>query len=220
MLHEFLKTMVWMSPIDSTSFHSLTSSANIAEFHPVAPVRLFKWGIIAATAVESETASTKLTLYGLSYPGQTYSSGTAIDTLTLGANATSPYSVLAQGYGAYRDPWTVATSATTPASQVSGAGPEGDQGTFPIISGQQQMTLAPNTTSATGGAGFMTLGQALAFYVTTAADTQGTALCFVEYALLPINRPSGYGFTNNVDPDFSAQPGSVSLTENLTRYTS
>ena len=205
MMQELLKQLVavYDGGTAGTAAISVASTGVKAEFHPMAPVRILKWGIVAATAIESAAAATQLSLILRTAP--LVSAGqVTVDTLTLGANATSPNSVLAVGNGAYRDPWTVSTTATTPASQVGNAGPEGDQGTFPIVSGQQQLTLSA--------------GQALALNVVTAPDVQGTGILFVEYVLLPISKPSGYGFTT--DPDFASQPGSVSLTDNFTRFAS
>lgn len=205
MLQELLKSVVktFDGGSGGTSYLSIASTGVKAEFQAAAPIRVLKWGIIATTAVDSQTASAQLSLIQRTAPGVT-SGQTTVDTLTLGANATSPYTVLAVGSGAFRDPWTTSTSATTPASQVAAAGPEGDQGTFPIYSGQQQITL--------------NAGQALAFNVVTAPDVSGVGIFFIEYVLLPITKPSGYGFVT--DPDFSSQPGSVSLTDNFTRYAS
>jgi len=206
MMQELLKSVVKTFDGGSagTSYLSIASTGVKAEFQAAAPIRILKWGIIATTAVDSQTAATQLSLIQRSGPGVTASQST-VDTLTLGANATTPYTVLAVGMGAYRDPWTVSTDATTPASQPSNAGPEGSADNN-IYSGQQQLTL--------------NAGQALAFNVVTAPDVSGVGVLFLEYVLLPISKPSGYGFSGNVDPDFSSQAGSVSLTENYTRFAS
>lgn len=205
MMQELLKSVVktFDGGTAGTVYLSVASTGVKAEFQAASPIRVLKWGIIATTAVDSQTAATQLGLLLRTAPGVT-AGQTLVDTLTLGANATSPYNVLAVGNGAYRDPWTTSTTATTPASQVGSSGPEGDSGTFPIVSGQQQLTLSA--------------GQALAMEVVTAPDVSGAGILFLEYVLLPISKPSGYGFTT--DPDFSSQPGSVSLTDNYTRYAS
>jgi hypothetical protein len=207
MLQELLKSVVKVfdGGTAGTVYLSIASTGVKAEFQAVAPIRVLKWGVIATTLVASQTAAAQLSLIQRTAPGVTAAQAT-VDTLTLGANATSPYGVLAIGSGAYRDPWTTSTTATTPASQVSNSGPEGDSGTFDIVSGQQQLTLSA--------------GQALAFNVVTAPDVSGVGLLFLEYVLLPITRPSGYGFPGNLDPDYTAQPGSVSLTDIYTRYAS
>ena len=204
MMQELLKSVVktFDNGSGGTSYLSIASTGFKAEFQCAAPIRIMKWGFIATTVVDSQTAAAQLALYTRTGPGVTASQA-SVDTLTLGANSTSPYTVLAVGAGAYRDPWTTSTDATTPASQVSSAGPEGATDNN-IYSGQQQLTLLA--------------GQALAFDVVTAPDVSGAGVFFLEYVLLPITRPSSYGYVT--DPDFSSQPGSVSLTDNFTRYAS
>lgn len=204
MLQELLKSVVktFDGGTGGTVYLSVATTGVKAEFQAASPIRVLKWGIIATTAVDSQTAATQLSLILRTGPGVT-AAQTTVDTLTLGANATTPYTVLAVGSGAYRDPWTTSVLSTTPVSQLAAAGPEGATDNS-IYSGQQQLTL--------------NAGQALAFNVVTAPDVSGVGVLFLEYVLLPISKPSGYGYTT--DPDFSSQPGSVSLTDSYTRYAS
>lgn len=163
-----------------------TSTGDKFVFTPPAPVRLLKWGLLIKTALVPVTQC----LVTLSYRPTlgSDSSRVAIDTLRTG---TTSYAV---GKGLYRDPYTASTVATTPISQVSGSGQGGSPN---ITSGQAQFVLKP--------------GEEWVIDVTTAATTTGEGYLFLEYVLLPISKPSGYGTTD---------AGTVSLTENLTRLAS
>jgi hypothetical protein len=73
-----------------------------------------------------------------------------------------------------------------------------------VTSGQQQLTISA--------------GQCLAISVGSTAFTSGTAVVFIEYVLLPIAKPSGYGF-GATSPD-GVVAGSVSLTDTLQQLAS
>lgn len=201
MMQELLKSVVktFDNGSGGTSYLSIASTGVKAEFQAAAPIRILKWGIIATTVIDSTSAATQLSLIQRTGPGVTAGQITA-DTMTLGTGAT----IVPVGNGAYRDPFTASTTATTPASTVSSAGPLGG-GPYNIESGQQQLTLSA--------------GQALAFNVVTAPDVSGAGIFFLEYVLLPISKPSSYGF-GATSPDGQGIAGSVSLTDALTRYAS
>jgi hypothetical protein len=198
MLHELLKSVVWTNPINSTTFLTITGAPGvIAEFHPVAPVRLLKWGFVATTAVASGAAVTQLNLLLRTGPGVSAGQA-AVDTLTTGTTT------IAVGNGAYRDAFTASTTTAAIPSEVAAAGPLGVVGNNNVVSGQLQLQL--------------TAGQAWAINVVTSPDTTGAVLAFIEYVLLPISKPSGYGF-GATSPD-GVVAGSVSLTDNFTRFAS
>lgn len=88
------------------------------------------------------------------------------------------------GKGVYRDPYT--TSAQTTGNDNS-----------TVYSGQTDIVFKP--------------GEQLVIQVDTAASTTGQGFLWVEFDVLPISKPSGYGTTD---------AGTVSLTENLTRFAS
>lgn len=160
-------------------------------FTAFAPVRLLKWGFLVNDTAVAQTSSAmafKLTKYPTS---EATTNAVDIDTLT--TVASSSYAI---GTGGYREFFTPSTKTSTPVSQTSSAGPIG--GTQPSNeAGQQQLTLS--------------VGQGLAVNVTTASDNTGKGIVFMEYVLLPISAPSGYGTTD---------AGVVSLTENYTQFAS
>lgn len=165
-----------------------TSTGDKFIFSPSNPVRLLRWGIVIQTDLVPVTQF----LLSLSYR-PTAGSDTArvvIDTLRTG---TTTY---VAGKGIMRDPYTASSTATTPISQVAAAGPQG-VAALNINSGQQQLVLKP--------------GEEWVIDVTTAATTTGKGYVWVEFAELPISKPSGYGTTD---------AGTVSLTDNYTRVAS
>lgn len=197
MLIELLKTRVDTS-IFTTSAGTAVGPVNfnatgdLWQFTPVAPVRLMKWGFMNDASGNPGTAAANFQL-GLDFQ-PTAGSATGrvnIDTLTV-PNTT----VVAAGTGYYRDPYTVSSVSTSIPSEVGNAGPLGNTANT-VVSGQQQFVLA--------------VGQAWVIKVTTAFGAALTGHVWVEYELLPISKPSGYGVT---------QAGTVSLTENLTRVAS
>src|SRR5215469_13533385 len=175
MLHELLKSVVWVQPQAATGgFITFTGSPGVvAEFHPVAPVRLLKWGVLATTAITSAAAVTQFSLLTRTAPGVTAGQVTA-DTLTTGTTT------VAVGNGAYRDAFTPSTTTAAIPSEVASAGPLGVVGNNNVVSGQLQLQLSA--------------GQAWAVNVVTSPDTTGIGIVFIEYVLLPIAKPSGYGF--------------------------
>jgi hypothetical protein len=201
MMNELLKSVVWTQPQSATAgFITITGAPGVvAEFHPFAPVRILKWGFLATTAVASAAANAQLSLLQRTAPGVSAGQVT-VDTLTTG---TTTYAV---GTGAYRTPFTASTISSSPPSQLNTAGPLGITTLNNEEAGQQQLTLSA--------------GQALAINVVTSPDATGAVMLFIEYVLLPISKPSGYGFPSNIDPDFASQAGSVSLTDNLTALAS
>lgn len=201
MLQEFLKELVETSPYATMSETGAASTLGPVVLTTTgikyvkrinAPIRLLKWGFVV-TAVAIVTGGTNLVLKLNSYPNAGSASGkTVIDTLTI----TDPNSAFVVGTAAYRDGFTVSTTSQTPASEQSQAGPLGSTpGT--IVSGQGQFTFSA--------------GQMISMEVTTAVTTSGQVEPFIEYVLLPISKPSGYGTTS---------AGVVSLTEQFTRFAS
>ena len=188
MMHEFLKSDVILStlvtPAGTGGKIVFTSTGDKFLFTPGAPVRLLKWGIIVSTDLVPVTQC----LLSLSRrPTAGSDSGrVVIDTLRTG---TTTY---VAGKGIYRDPYTASTKATV-ADEPTGFGPLGvaapDQ--------EAQFVLKP--------------GEEWVVDVTTGATTTGAGTIWIEYVLLPISRPSGYGTTD---------AGTVSLTENYTRVAS
>lgn len=198
MLNEFLKSVVAVSgsvtPTGANGPCVLTGSpGNIFLFHTAAPVRLLKWGVLITANIASGAASGQLSLRFRPTIGST-ASDSLLDTLTTG---TTTYNA---GTGLYRDPFTVSTNSTAIQSQVSGAGPSPDQGTFGVNSTPAQFILLP--------------GQEWSVNVVTSPDTTGTGYIFVEYTLLPIARPSGYSAGT------ISTTGDTSFTDNLTRLAS
>lgn len=203
MMQELLKSVVWRTYTASDGGANgpvlFTSTGVKAIFTAVAPVRLLKWGFLVNDTAVSQASGSAMAMKLTLYPTVGSTSGQSdIDTLT-----TTASEAFVLGTGGYRDFFTPSTDATTPASQLAAAGPLGSADNN-IYSGQQQAQLS--------------VGQGWAINVTTAADTTGKGILFVEYVLLPISKPSGYGYAT--DPDFSSQPGSVSLTDNYTRFAS
>lgn len=198
MLIELLKTRVDTS-IFTTSAGTAVGPINFNttgdfwQFTPVAPVRLLKWGFM------NDAGGTSLTVTGGNFQlnldfQPTAGSATGrvnIDTLTVAQNTVVP-----AGTGFYRDGFTVSTSSTSIPSEVTTAGPLGST-PGSVVSGQAQFTLAA--------------GQAWVIKGQVAFGAAATGHVWVEYELLPISKPSGYGTT---------QAGTVSLTENLTRVAS
>lgn len=192
MMHELLQVRNVISalatPTGSGGPVVFTSTGDKFIFTPSAPVRLMKWGFVAQTDV---VPVTNLILSLSKRP--TAGSDTAravIDTLSLGTSA-----AYVAGKGAYRDPFTASTVATTPLSEVSGSGQGSNSPAN--TSGQQQIVLKP--------------GEEWVIDVTTAATTTGKGYLWIEYALLPLSKPTGYGTTDG---------GVVSLTESYTRLAS
>lgn len=168
-----------------------TTTGDKFVFTATAPVKLLKWGFLA-DAVALVTGGTNLILTLAFAPTAGSATGRVnLDTLTV----TDPNSAFVLGKGAYRDPFIASTVATTPISEVAAAGPLGVA--YQINSGQNQDTLQ--------------VGQQWIIGVTTAATTSGQGSIFIEYVLLPISKPSGYGVTD---------AGTVSLTEAYTRQAS
>lgn len=200
MLHEFLKTVVVQSttvtPGGAAGPVVVTTTGDKYAFEATAPIKILKWGFLVAfpnntaVAVVTTGAGAALSLAVRPTPGSDTGRVT-VDTLTVPANTT-----FAIGTGAYRDGFTVSTTSQTPASEPSQAGPVGSTpGT--ITSGQSQIIVSA--------------GQEVVIAVTTGAATSGSVMLFVEYELLPISKPSGYGTTS---------AGVVSLTEAYTRLSS
>lgn len=207
MLHELLKTEVYWS-FSATQGGSngpvvLTSTGDKMAFTAVAPIRLLKWGfLINDTAVAQTSSAMQLGLYKTlaASAGGGSAGGTQVDTLTTVASE-----AFALGTGAYRDPYVASTSAQTPASEVSSGGPLGSSATNNLIySGQQQLQLV--------------VGDQFWVKVITASDNTGKGVCWLEYVLLPITKPSSYGF-GATSPD-GVVAGSVSLTDNYTHFAS
>lgn len=194
MMHELLHTRTVVSilpdPVNTLGGPVVfTTTGDKYIFTPATPVLLLKWGIVIQTDLVPVTQC----LLSLSRR-PTAGSDTAravVDTLRTGTT-----SFLA-GKGIFRDPFTASTTATTPASEVAGAGPAGIVGNNTITSGQAQLRLIP--------------GEEWVVDVTTAATTSGKGYIWIEYLQLPISKPSGYGTTD---------AGTVSLTENYTRVAS
>lgn len=194
MLIELLKSVVVRS-LQATDGGAngpvvFTSTGAKYIFTAVAPVRLLKWGFLASNVAIAQTASAmQLTLSSLPAPG---GSLTQIDTLT-----TVAASAYALGFGAYRETFAASVAnVLTPPSEIPQAGPIGSQPNV-INAGQTQFTLS--------------VGQQWSIGVGVASDNTGQGLIFLEYVLLPIAKPSGYGVTN---------AGTVSLTDNYTQLAS
>src|SRR6266699_5101489 len=131
MLQDFLKEVVEYSP-----YATMSETGAAATLGPVvltstgikyvkridAPIKLLKWGFVVS-AVAIVTGGTALVMKLNSYPTAGSTAGkVAIDTLTI-ADAVNTLTPNALGTGAYRDGFTVSTTATTPASEVASAGP-------------------------------------------------------------------------------------------------
>lgn len=191
MMNELLKGQVVVSALASPTGSGgpvvFTSTGDKFIFTPGAPVRLLKWGFVAQTDVVPVT-NLILTLSKRPTAGSD-TSRAALDTLSLGTSV-----AYVAGKGAFRDPYTASTAATTPSSEPSGSG---QGGSYTINSGQAQYVLKP--------------GEEWVIDVTTAATTTGKGYLWIEYVLLPISKPSGYGTTDG---------GVVSLTDNYTRLAS
>lgn len=197
MLIELLKTRVDTS-IFTTSAGTAVGPINFNttgdfwQFTPVAPVKLLKWGFMNDAGGTNLTTAANFQL-GLDFQ-PTAGSATGrvnIDTLTVASGVT-----VNAGTGYYRDPFTASTSSTSIPSEVTNAGPLGNTANT-VVSGQTQNILSA--------------GQAWVIKSITAFGAAATGHVWVEYELLPISKPSGYGTT---------QAGTVSLTENLTRVAS
>lgn len=201
MLHETLKTVVVRSIMPTTTPATpgpvvLTSTGDKFSLIPMAPLKVLKWGFLIAAenngAAALSTGANGLVLKLDKRP--TVGSDTnraTLDTLTVATNNTA-YTI---GKGAYRDPYTASTKSTV-ADQPTGFGPVGKNAPDQEA-GQQQIQAIP--------------GEELIVKVDTAASTTGTGTLWIEYVLLPLSRPSGYGTTD---------AGVVSLTENYTRLAS
>lgn len=200
MMHELLKTVVVKSHAATKTGSNgpvvLTSTGDKFQYSVFAPIRILKWGyVVDAVAIVTGGSGLVLKLDKRPTAGSDTNRAT-LDTLTI-ADAVNTGSPLALGTGGYRDGYTVSVAnVSTPASQVSGAGPLG-AGAQPIEAGQQQFTAKS--------------GEELIIKVDTAVTTSGQVSLFIEYELLPVSKPSGYGTTD---------AGTVSLTDNLTRLAS
>lgn len=169
-----------------------TSTGDKFVLTAVAPVKLLKWGFLA-DAVALVTGGSNLVLQLAFCPTAGSATGrVAIDTLTV----TDPNSAFVLGTGAYRDPFTASVASTAIASEPSGAGPLGS---------------TPGQTNIGATQYILSVGQQWVVQVLTAATTSGQGSIFIEYELLPISKPSGYGTTD---------AGTVSLTEKYTRVAS
>jgi hypothetical protein len=197
MMNELLKTVVVKSYAATMAITGamgalgpvvFTSTGDKFIFTAVAPVRLLKWGVLFdQAALVTGGSNLVLTLASLPTAGSAANRAT-IDTITI----TDPNSAYVLGTGFFRRPYTASTTATTPVSQVAAAGPLGN---------------TANTTEEGQAQGYLNVGQAWVVAVTTAATTTGTGSVFIEYELLPITLPSGYGTTS---------AGTDSMTENYT----
>lgn len=194
MMNELLKTVVAQSGTASDGGANgpvlYTTTGDKFIFTAVAPIRLLKWGFLTTAVAVAQTSSAMAFKLSKRVTAGTDTGRVDIDTLT--TVASSSYAL---AFGAYRDGFTVSTKSTTK-DEPTGFGPIGvnapDQ-----ESGQAQFTLS--------------VGQQWVINVTTASDNTGQGKVFIEYVLLPISRPSGYGTTD---------AGTVSLTENYTRLAS
>lgn len=190
-MHEELQHRVVVttaaSPTGANGPVVFTTTGDKYIFTTAAPVRLRKWGIVVSTDLVPVTQCL-LSLSKRPTAGSD-TSRAVIDTLRTG---TTSY---VAGKGIYRDPFT-ASSSTTTQDQPSGAGPQGTTSPLQKL-GQIDFVLKP--------------GEEWVVDVTTAATTTGQGYIWLEYALLPISKPSGYGTTD---------AGTVSLTENYTRVAS
>jgi hypothetical protein len=196
MLQELLKSVVWRTYTATDGGANgpvvFTSTGVKAIFTAVAPVRILKWGFLVNDTAISQASGSAMALKLTKYPTVGTTSGQSdVDTLTTAASQ-----AFALGTGGYREFFTASTSSTSTKSQVTNAGPIGGTPNT-VYSGQAQFTLS--------------VGQGVAMNVTTAADTTGKGIIFLEYVLLPISEPSGYGTTD---------AGVVSLTENYTQFAS
>lgn len=194
MLNELLKTIIVRSyqATDGGANGPVVFTSTGVKFiwTAFAPVRLLKWGFLAANVAVAQTSSAmQLLLNAIPAPGGT---PVQIDTLTTAASA-----AYALGFGAYRETFTPSVaSVVTPPSEVAAGGPIGNTANT-IEAGQSQYTLS--------------VGQQWSIQVGTASDNTGTGLVFLEMLLLPISKPSGYGTTT---------AGTVSLTENYQQLAS
>lgn len=195
MMNELLQTRVVESFSATTGGANgpvvLTTTGDKFVFAPKAPIRVLKWGfLINAVALDTTGANLIMALDHRPTAGSDTNRAEK-DTLTIAATNVA-YTL---GKGAYRDPYVASTVASTPSSMPSGGGPLGF--TQSIASGQQQITVKP--------------GEELVIEVKTGAGAAGQGQVFIEYEVLPISKPSGYGTTD---------AGTVSLTENYTRVAS
>ena len=196
MLQELLKSITWRTWTASNGGANgpvvFTSTGVKAIFTAYAPLRLLKWGFLVNDTAISQASGSAFAMKLTKYPtSEATTNSSDIDTLTTAASQ-----AFAIGTGGYREFFTASSKTSTPASQTSSAGPIGN--TVPSNeAGQAQFTLS--------------VGQGVAINVTTAADTTGKGILFLEYVLLPISAPSGYGTTD---------AGTVSLTDNYQQFAS
>lgn len=196
MMHELLQTRTVISnlatPTGSGGPVVFTTTGDKFIFTPANPVKLLKWGVIFSTSLSTGANGLVLELDKRITAGSDTGRVDEVDTLTVAVNNTT----YVGGLGVYRDPYTASVAnVTTPASEVAAAGPLGVSLT--IQAGQAQLQLKP--------------GEEWVVTCETAASTAGQGYIWIEYAYLPISKPSGYGTTD---------AGTVSLTENLTRLAS
>lgn len=192
MMNELLQTRIEKSFSATTGGSNgpvvFTSTGDKLVFTPPAPVRVLKWGfIMSSVALSTGAAGLSMTLEQRPTAGSD-TNRVVVDTLAIGINNTS----YALGKGAYRESFTASTEVSVPSSMPANSGPLGY--TQKIDSGQGQIVCS--------------VGQELVIKVGTAASTTGQGQLFIEYVVLPIARPSGYGTTD---------AGTVSLTENYTK---
>lgn len=194
MMNELLKTVVEQSvlvtPAGTGGPVVLTSTGDKFSISIAAPIRILKWGVILSTSLDTTNAAMILKLDQRITAGSDTGRVT-LDTLTVPVTNTT----YVAGTGIYRDPYTASTKHTT-TDEPTGFGPNGVNAPDQEY-GQQQLTF--------------TSGQELILKVDTAAGTAGQGRMFVEYVMLPISKPSGYGTTD---------AGTVSLTDKLTRFAS
>ena len=195
MLIELLKSVVVQSSTATDGGANgpvvFTTTGDKMIFTAIAPVRMLKWGFMVANVAVAQTSSAMAFKLSFRPTAGSDTARTDVDTLTTAASSS-----YALGTGGYREFFTPSAKTTTPVSQVAAAGPIGS--TAPLnYGGQLQATLKA--------------GQQWVLNVTTASDNTGQGKLFIEYVLLPISEPSGYGTTD---------AGVVSLTENLTQFAS
>lgn len=194
-MNEFLKRQVLVStaatPTGGNGPIVLTTTGDKFIFTPAAPVRLRKWGFIISTSLNTTGAALTCEL-DLRVTVGTDTGRVNKDTLTVAVTNTT----YVAGKGVYRDPFTASSASTSTASQVTGSGPQGYT-LNTVTSGQTDLYAVP--------------GQEYVIEVTQGAGTAGQGYAFIEYDLLPLSKPSGYGTTD---------AGTVSLTDNLTRLAS
>jgi hypothetical protein len=194
MLNELLKTRVDTS-IFTTSAGTAVGPVNLNgspgdlwQFTPVAPVKLLKWGFMNDAGGTSYTTAATFQLTLAFQPVAGSATGRVnIDTLTVASGTAIPAGT---GYG--RNPYQASTTSTSIPSEVGTAGPLGS---------------TPGQTNLGQTQYILSLGQAWVFALTTALGATATGHLWIEYELLPISKPSGYGTTS---------AGTVSLTDNLT----